>query len=72
MNEYLIQVMTKHRIYDAMREAAVARIGEQERQPKPQPVGLMTRARTLLRQAARAFGVYAAGVPASWRDTSRA
>jgi hypothetical protein len=72
MNEYLMQVMVKQQIYDAIREAAVARIAERERQAKPQPVGRMTRARPLLRRAARAFGAYPAGAPASWRDTSRA
>ena len=72
MNEYLMQVMAKQRIYDAMREAAVARIAERERQLTPQPLGRMTRARTLLCRVVRAFGVYLAGAPASWRDTSRA
>jgi hypothetical protein len=72
MNEYLMQVMAKQQIYEAMREAAVARIAERERQATPRSVGRITRARTLLRRAARAFGVYPAGAPVSWRDTSRA
>ena len=70
MNEYLMQVMAKQRIYDAMREAATARIADRERHANPQPAGPTTRA--LLRRAARAFGAYPAGAPASWRDTSRA
>jgi hypothetical protein len=72
MNEYLMQVMAKQRIYDAMRDAAIARIQERELQTKPLPAGFLTRARTLLRRAARAFRAYPAGAPASWRDTSRA
>ena len=72
MNEYLMQVMANQRIYEAMREAATARIAERAAQATPPPVGRLTRVRTLLRRAARVFGVYPAGVPASWRDTSRA
>jgi len=70
MNEYLMQVMAKQRIYDAMREAAIARIADRERHANPQPTGPTTRA--LLRRAARALGAYPAGAPANWRDTSRA
>lgn len=72
MNEYLMQAMTKQQIYEAMREAAVVRIAERGREATPQPVGRMARARALLRRVAGAVGVYPAGAPASWRDTSRA
>jgi hypothetical protein len=72
MNAYLMQVMAKQRIYDAMREAATARIAG--RAPEPASPGgcAVARAREALRRCARVLHGYPAGTPASWRDTSRA
>jgi len=72
MNEYLMQVMAKQRIYDAMREAATARIVERARQAGGPRRSVLASARTLLHRAGRAVRAYPAGAPASWRDTSRA
>jgi DICT domain-containing protein len=72
MNEYLMNVMAKQRIYDAIREAATARIAERARQADSGQRGVVSRLRDLLQRARRALLAYPAGVPASWRDTSRA
>jgi hypothetical protein len=72
MNEYLMNVMAKQRIYDAMHEAATARIAERARQASGPRRSILASARTLLQRAGRALRAYPAGAPASWRDTSRA
>ena len=72
MNEYLMNVMAKQRIYDAMREAATARIAERARQAEGKQRGILAFARGLLQRAARTLHGYPAGTAASWRDTSRA
>ena len=72
MNEYLMNVMAKQRIYDAMREAATARIAGRARQADGPRRSVLASGRTLLQRAARALRAYPAGAPASWRDTSRA
>ena len=72
MNEYLMNVMAKQRIYDAMRDAATARIAERARQAGEPRRSAVASARARLQRVARALRVYAAGAPASWRDTSRA
>ncbi len=73
MNEYLMNIMAKQRIYEAMRDAATARIAKRAREADGERHGGLALARNLLRRAARAFHGYpAAGAPASWRDTSRA
>jgi hypothetical protein len=72
MNEYLMQVMAKQRIYDAMREAATARIASRAPEPASPRGCVVAYAREALRHYARALPGYPAAAPASWRDTSRA
>ena len=55
MNEYLMNVMAKQRIYDAMHEAATARIAERARQADGPRRSVLASAGTLLRRPGRAL-----------------
>jgi hypothetical protein len=67
-----MQVMAKQRIYDAMREAATARIAGRAEQTAAPRTCAIELAREALRRYARALHGYPAAAPANWRDTSRA